>query len=170
MGIPSAHLCHPESCFPAVLSHSTTASVCSQLPHSAPWPHPASEEPGLGTECLLWGHPVSCLALSRLHSRNVGVLWWVGEAVFAPRAATRCSMVWRLLSWENTAGQGGQQTPSPGGTSLGTTGQRRAQTRRCFPMTKHCPRVSPLNGGFQPFPSIPSCPQPSQNTAFVCIF
>lgn len=168
--IPSAHLCHPESCYPAALSRSMTASVCSELPHSAQWPHPACEGSRPGAERLLWDHSISCLPPSGLHSRNMGVLWWVEEAVSAPRAAVRCSMAWRLLSWENAAGRGGRQPPSPGAASLGTAGQRCAQTRQCFPTAKRCPGVSPLNGGFQPFPSIPSRLQPSQNPAFVRIF
>lgn len=178
--LPSSHLCHPESCFPAALPRSMRASVCSKLPRSAPPLHPACVGQGMGAELLPWGwagiHPISCLSLSGVHSRNVVVLWWVGAVVSAPRAAERCYVVWTLLSWENAAGSGGRQPSSPGGSQSGNHRGRdvhKAPRRAgASPRPSAIPESAHSMGAFSPSFSNPSrcAPQQSQNPAFVRIF
>lgn len=174
--LPSSHLSDPESCFPAALPHSTTAS-CHALLHRRIQP---AWGRGRGLSCRRGaGQVPTTSALCPLlgsTSRNAGVLRWVGAVVSALRDAAGCYMVWTPLSWENAAGSGGSKPSSPGGTQSGNCRSRvrhKAPRRAgASPRPSAIPESARSMGAFSLSFSFPSrrALQPSQNPAFVRIF
>lgn len=154
--LPSSHLSHPESCFPAALPHSTTES-CHALLHRRIQP---AWGRGRGLSCRRGAGQVPtasalCPFLGST-SRNAGVLPWVGAVVSAPRDAAGCYMVWTPLSWENTACSGGSSPPAREGASLGTAGAGSGTKHPDVPVLPHgraLSRSQPAQWELSVFPS-----------------